>query len=141
MGITIRSKNFNADMGYGGFGNFRSKVATLAGETFGKHYQEVNKGVPLSDEEQDIFYKEYNVRTNELIEEKEITLEIADFCYQADFEGAIDQEQALQIYEKIKDYDDNFCYGYAGRSDCTMFSDLKNIFKDCAENGKEIRWR
>ncbi|WP_279146690.1 MULTISPECIES: hypothetical protein [Clostridium] len=75
-----------------------------------------------------------------MIEQNIITAEIADFCYQPDCGGTINQDQAKQIYEKIKDYDDNICYGYIGRSDCVMFIDLKNIFKDCAENGGIVEW-
>lgn len=140
MGITLRSKNFSADMGYGGFGRFRDKIAVLSSDEFGKHYGELNEAMFLFGEERDTFYKKHDAKTVKLIEANAITAEIANFCYQADCEGSIDQRQAKQIYEKIKDYDDDYCYGYAGRSDCAMFSDLKTIFKDCAENGKEIRW-
>lgn len=140
MGVTIESKNFNADMGYGGFNNFRSKVATLSDSEFGKHYAKLNNTMFLQGAEKESFFKEYDAKTNELIKTNIITVEIANFCYQSDCEGSIDQEQAKQIYEKIKDYDDNICYGYAGRADCAMFSDLKNIFKDCAENGDVVEW-
>ena len=141
MGVTIESKNFSADMGYGGFNRFRSKVAALSHVEFGKHYEESNNGTLLRGIERESFYKEYNAKTKELIQANIITVEIANFCYQADCEGSIHQEQAKQIYEKIKDYDDTIRYGYAGRSDCAMFSDLKNIFKDCADNGDTVEWR
>jgi hypothetical protein len=141
VGITLKSKNSSVDMGYGGFGRFRSKVANLSGEVFGEHYEELNKAMLLFEDERDAFYKNYNAKTDELIEANAITVEIANFCYQSDCEGSIDRQQAKQIYEKIKDYDDDVCYGYAGRSDCAMFSDLKNIFKDCTRNGKIIKWR
>ncbi|MGF7535016.1 hypothetical protein AAGG74_15205 [Bacillus mexicanus] len=140
MGITIRSKNFSADMGYGGFGRFRNKVATLYSLEFGKHYEELNRGMFLMKDERESFFKEYNKKTEELVKSNKITDEIANFCYQPDCDGSVDQNQAKQIYEKIKDYDDDICYGYAGRSDCAMFSDLKDIFKDCAENGEKIDW-
>jgi hypothetical protein len=141
MGITIESKNFSADMGFGGFNRFRNKVATLSNLEFGKHYTKLDSAMFLQGVERESFYKEYNAKTVELIKTNIITVEIANFCYQADCEGSIDQDQAKQIYEKIKDYDDNICYGYAGMSDCTMFSDLKNIFKDCTENGDTVDWR
>ncbi|PLS19374.1 hypothetical protein CVD28_02870 [Bacillus sp. M6-12] len=140
MGITIKSKNFSADIGYGGFGRFRKKVATLSNSEFGNHYEELDKAMFIYGE-RDAFYKTYNAKTDKLLEANVITVEIANFCYQSDCEGSIDQHQAKQIYEKIKDYNDDICYGYAGRSDCAMFSDLKNIFKDCAENGGSVKWR
>lgn len=141
MGITIKSKNFNADMGYGGFKRFRDKVASLSNAEFSKHYEELDKTMLLMEAERKSFYEKYNAKTKELIKADVITVEIANFCYQSDCEGSIDQDQAKQIYEKIKDYDDDIPYGYAGRPDCAMFSDLKNIFKDCAENGGEVKWR
>lgn len=141
MGITIESKNFSADMGYGGFKRFREKVAELCNSKFSKHYLKSNEGMFLfGDEERESFFEKYNAQTKNLIENGIITVEIANFCYQSDCEGSIVQDQAEQIYEKIKDYDDNICYGYSGRSDCAMFSDLKNIFKDCVDNGGTIEW-
>lgn len=140
MGVTIDSTNFSADMGYGGFSRFREKVATLSNLEFGKHYAELDKAMILQGAERDSFFKKYDEKTKELVKDNLITEEVANFCYQSDCEGSIDQEQAKEIYEKIKDYEDDNCYGYSGRSDCAMFSDLKNIFKDCAENGDTVDW-
>jgi hypothetical protein len=140
MGVTIDSTNFSADMGYGGFSRFREKVATLSNLEFGKHYAELDKAMILQGTERDSFFKKYDERTEELVKNNFITEEVANFCYQSDCEGSIDQEQAKEIYENIKDYEDDICYGYSGRKDCTMFSDLKNIFKDCAENGDSVDW-
>lgn len=140
LGITLKSENFSAVLGFGGFARFRSKVAILSSNEFGKHYERLNKRTFRNGEERNAFYNEYDAKTVKLIEANAITAEIANFCYQSDCEGSIDQRQAKQIYEKIKNYDDNFCYGYAGHPDCAMFSDLKRIIKDCAENGNKIEW-
>jgi len=140
MGITIYSKNFNADIGYNGFNKFRKKVAELSNPCFGKHYEELYNPMLIFDSQKDKYFKEYDEKTDKLIKNNIVTIEIADFCYQSDIEGKINRKQAKQIYEKIKDYDDDICYGYFGREDCTMFSDLKRIFKDCSENGGSIKW-
>ena len=141
MGITIKSKNFSADMGYVGFNRFRNKVAELSNKEFGKHYKDLESSIVIFNEkEREEYFQKYDAKTEKLVEKNLISEEIANFCYQSDCEGSIDQDQAKQIYEKIKDYDDNICYGYSGRSDCAMFSDLKNIFKDCAENGGTVDW-
>lgn len=141
MGITLHSKNHSVDMGYGGFFRFRSKVANLVNEEFGKHYEDVKKGSYLFNEkEREKFFAEYDAKTNKFIEDNIVSPEIANFCYQSDSEGSIDQRQAKAIYNIIKDYNDDICYGYAGRPDCAMFSDLKQIFKDGAETRKYIRW-
>lgn len=64
MGVTIESKNLSADMGYGGFGRFRSKVASLSNQEFGKHYSALDKALfSLDEEERDSFFKEYNAKT------------------------------------------------------------------------------
>ena len=140
MGVTMESKNLSADMGCGGFNKFRNKVAQLSHVEFGKHYSKLEDAMFLSGIERDQYFKKYDEKTKELIKENIVTVEIANFCYQSDCEGSINKDQAIQIYEKIKDYDDNICYGYAGRFDCAMFSDLKDIFKDCVENGGTIEW-
>lgn len=141
MGITIESKNLSADMGYGGFGRFRNKVAELTNPEFWKHYSNLKDGMYLMGEEREKFFNDYDSKTKRLIEDGVVTVEIANFCYQSDCEGSIDKEQATQIHNNIKDYDDNICYGYSGRPDCAMFSDLKNIFKDCADNDGGVKWR
>lgn len=141
MGITLGSKNLSVDLGYGGFRQFRKKVANLMGTEFGIHYEELDKGFFLYGEEASAFFEQYNAKTEQLIELKEVTPEIANFCYQSDCKGKIDRKQAKQIYKKIKKHDDNVAYGYVGRSDCAVFSDLKAIFKDCVINGGKIKWR
>lgn len=142
MGVTIGSKNYSCDLGYGGFGNFREKVAELASAEFGKHYSSLSEpGVMfLTGGERKKYFSVYNVKTQSLVDNGFVTDEIANFCYQSDCDGKIDKEQASQIYEKIKDYDDDICYGYAGRNDCAMFKDLKQIFKDCTDNGGCVEW-
>ena len=140
MGVTISSENFSADMGYNGFNRFRLKVAELYNPLFGEHYKSLDNSIFLSSKERDNYFKEYNRKTTQLIKSNIITVEIANFCYQSDVEGKINQSQAKQIYEKIKDYDDDICYGYSGKKDCAMFSDLKRIVKDCSDNGGYIEW-
>lgn len=140
MGITIESTNFSVDMGYGGFMRFRKKIAALSSPEFGEHYSKLDDAMLIFGDAQESFFKEYDAKTNEFINSNMVTVEIANFCYQSDCDGSIDQSQAKQLYEKIKDDTDDTAYGYIGRSDCAMLSDLKNIFKDCAENGGTVNW-
>ena len=140
MGVTIKSKNFSTDMGYGGFMNFRKRVAMLVSKNFGNHYAKLSEGMFLYGEERDEYFKIYDKETNNFVECSLVSAELANFCYQSDCDGEIDQSQAKKIYEVIKDYDDDFCYGYSGREDCAMFKDLKDIFKDCVDNGGTIIW-
>lgn len=140
MGITIKSKNFSKYVGYVGFEDFKTKVAELTNVEFGEHYKKLDDGILLWDGKMDDYFKEYDKITNELVGKNMVSVEIANFCYQPDCKGSIDQIQARQIYEVIKEYDDNVCYGYSEKINFTMFSDLKNIFRDCAENGDSIDW-
>lgn len=88
-------------------------------------------------EEKGWFFKEYDAKTEELVKQGEITEEVANFLYQTDCEGKIDRKQAKEIYELIKDCDDNMIFGYTGRSNCAKMSDLKKIFSDKTK----IEWR
>ena len=142
MGVTISSKNFSADLGYGGFNRFREKVAMLTSAEFGKHYAKLSDSICIfSEDDRKNFFKEYDAQTEEMVARNIVSVEIANFCFQPDCDGRIRRKQVKQIYEKIKDYDDTICYGYSGRSDCAMFKDLKNIIQDCAENGGVVEWR
>jgi len=108
------------------------------GYVISKVFSDIASGISF--EKRKEFFKKYNLETNKLVKDNIISSYIANFCYQSDCSGSINQDQAKEIYYKIKDYDDDICYGYLGRSDCAMFSDLKNIFKDCVENGDTIDW-
>lgn len=63
-----------------------------------------------------------------------------DFCLQSDCGGKIHYGACKEIYKHVKDYDDNVCYGYAGRPDCTMFKDFKNLLKECIDNKCDLIW-
>jgi hypothetical protein len=138
MGITISSKRHSCDMGYSGFGRFRNAVAEKVGKKFGEHYVSMDKPevMILHGSKREDFFKKYNSITDELIEQKEVTVEVANFLYQADCNGKIDGKQAKEIYSLIKECDDSISFGYSGRKDCATMSDLKNIFSD----GTKVEW-
>ena len=119
-------------MGYGGFKRFRDIVSFNVGEDFHNHY--ISMDTPevsmLSEEKSKEYFKVYNNKIQELIDKKKVTNEVAHFLYESDCEGKIDRKQAKQIYELIKDEDDNISLGYCGRFDCAKMSDMKNIFSD-----------
>lgn len=142
MGVTIRCKKTgtNYDLGYGGFANFREKVAELCSPEFGAHYAKLDEGFSLSGEERRKFYEDFDNGTLQLISDGKVSVKIVDFCLQSDCDGKIRYGACKVIYNAIKDYDDSICYGYAGRSDCTMFSDLKELFRECVENKSDLVW-
>ena len=132
MGITISSERFSCDMGYGGFGRFRNIVAEKLEPSFSYHYSLLSspKAMFSFGEERKKYFEKYDSDTKKIIENGEITVEVANFLYQSDCGGEIDRIQAKQIYELIKDCDDEIIFGYIGRRDCAKMSDMKKIFSD-----------
>lgn len=139
MGITISSKRHSCDMGYGGFGRFRNTVAQKVNDEFYQHYLSLSdsKVMFLSGKEREEYFEKYNATTNKYIEQGVVSIEVANFLYQSDCEGKIDRKQAKEIYELIKECDDDLSFGYSGRVDCAKMSDLKNIFSDRTK----VEWR
>lgn len=138
MGITISSKRFSCDMGYGGFGRFRDIVAKQLNNEFSEHYLETSMPnvMFLSGEKRDEYFKIYNAKTERLVDIGLVTDALANFLFQPDCDGSIDRKQAKQVYELIKDCDDNIAFGYIGRKDCAKMLDMKNIFSD----GTKVKW-
>ncbi|MEK5209130.1 hypothetical protein [Psychrobacillus sp. FSL H8-0510] len=139
MGITISSKRQSCDLGYGGFGRFRKAVAEKVSTEFHRHYLLLSdKSVMfLFGEERNEYFKKYDAITNEYVGKGMVTVEVANFLFQSDGGGKVDRKQAKQIYELIKECDDNISFGYSGRVDCATMADLKKIFSD----GTKVEWR
>lgn len=132
MGVTISSKRYSCDMGYGGFMRFRSTVASMVSAKFYKHYTEMDSVdvLLLYGDERKKYFEKYDLKTKELVENGEVTIEVANFLYQPDSNGSIDRRQAKQVFELIKNCEDDVAFGYIGRSDCAKMLDLKKIFSD-----------
>jgi hypothetical protein len=81
MGITISSKRHSCDMGYGGFGRFRNEVAEKVSKKFYEHYTSMDnpKVMFLCGDERTEFFKKYDAVTKELVEQGEVTIEVANF--------------------------------------------------------------
>lgn len=139
MGVTIKSKNFSIDIGCGGFLRLRTKIAELTAPDIFEHYKNLTDGMFKMGEDRNTFYEKYDKNTAEL-EEKYGKSDIFDFLYESDCDGKMDMQHCNSIYEVIKDYDDNICYGYAGRKDCAMFKDFKNVVKDGIDTEKGFEW-
>lgn len=142
MGITLYCKKTGTglDMGYIGFNRFRNKVAELYSEEFGNHYKELDTVSFVFDSERKAFFETYDKKTEQMIIDKKLNIKVADFCYQSDCSGKIRYGACKVIYNIIKDYDDDICYGYCGRPDCAMFSDLKALIKECYDNKSDLVW-
>lgn len=89
MGLTIKSKNYSIDMGYGGFRNLRIKIAELTGKEIGDHYKELSEGMFLVGSQKTEFFNNYNKKISELEEKFKIPGGILDFLYASDCSGKI----------------------------------------------------
>ncbi len=145
MGVTVECKKTrkSCDLGYGGFGLFREKVASLINEEFGTHYAKLStpKMMNVFSSNRAELFDEFNREADRLIKKHKISLRVVDFLWQPDCEGKSPPSACKTIYSAIKDYDDNICYGYAGQPDCTMFKDLKAVIKDCCDTNSYLIWR
>lgn len=141
MGLTINSKNHSIDLNYSGFYRLRKKVAELTEPDIYEHYKKLNDWRYVLISKSEGFSEEYDKKIVELDEKYDGKYsEILDFLYTSDCDGEADSEHCKSVYEIIKDYDDDICYGYCGRSDCAMFKDFKQLIKDGADTGMGIEW-
>lgn len=141
MGVTIDSKNCSIDLGHVGFRNLRTKVAELTAPDIYEHYRKLEQGMFLVGEMKDKFFKDYNAEIQKISEKHSGDKDyILDFLYASDCDGEMDTDHCKLIYEIIKDYDDNICYGYYGRPDCAMFKDFKELVKDCIDTNSPMEW-
>lgn len=140
MGVTIESKNCSIDMGCGGFNNLRTKVAELSAEDIGNHYKHLSDA-PLFGEFRKSFFIEYDRKITEISKSHNGEMDgILHFLYASDCEAKIPSDICRQIWEVIKDYDDDILYGYCGRPDCATFKDFKELVKDCIDNDCDMEW-
>lgn len=142
MGVTIWNQNRSVECGYGGFMNLRQKVADLTSPEIGTFYRKLDDAPSCTLERAEFFEqydKDLQALSNKLKKEPK-KLRILDFLYQSDCEGKAGVWTCRAIWDVIKDYDDNYYYGYVGRPDCMMWSDFKQIIQDCIETKTPLRW-
>lgn len=144
MGITIKCKKTESscDLGYNGFERFRRKVAHLLNEEFGEHYEKLGSYEMMFayGKERERLFENFDKETARLIKNYKLSKRILSFLFKPNSEGNCPPTACKAIYAIIKDYDDNICYGYAGRPNCAMFSTLKALFLECAEMKSYMEW-
>lgn len=142
MGVTIRSKNKSIDLGYIGFNRLRNKISELINVEIAEHYKNCEEGsLIFNEKKKEEFFIEYDKETKRLNKKYDYKYNyVLHFLYACDCEATIEVDVCKELYKIIKDYDDDICYGYSGRKDCTMFKDFKDLVKDCIDNNIEMEW-
>lgn len=141
MGVTINSKNKSIDLGYFGFKRLRTKVSELVNSEIAEHYKELEESSFLFGEKREEYFKKYDAETERLDKKYDYKYNSAlHFLYACDCEATMKVNICKELYEVIKDYDDNIQYGYTDRKDCTTFKDFKELVKDCIDNNEPMEW-
>lgn len=140
MGVTIESPNYSIDIGCGGFYRLRQKIADLSNPVLSYHYQKLFDGISFYGEDRENFFEKYNKKTEAIKEQYNIPDGIIDFLYLSDAGATLPVEECKELWNVIKNIEDDFCIGYVGRKDCAMFSDFKDIVLDCIENNIYMCW-
>ena len=143
MGVTIWNKNRSVECGYAGFINLKQTVADLTSPEIGAFYRKLFNAAPSCVLERAEFFEQYGEELkalNDRLKKEPKKLRILDFLYQSDCDGKVDVWTCRAIWDVVKDYDDDYCYGYAERPDCMMWSDFKQIVQDCIETKTPLRW-
>ena len=145
MGVSISCKKTGRtiDMGCGGFWNLRKKVSDLVGDEWAEHYrqlEEIERDYYFDSDARHKAYEKFDAKTLKLVSQKKVSVKIVDFLLQSDCGGSIRYGACKQILKVIGEYDDNICYGYAGRKDCAMFRDFKAILQDCVSTKSDLIW-
>ena len=142
MGVTIESKNKSIDMGYIGFRALRTTIAGLTELDIKKHYDDLTNGMHIfREEERKKFFQDYDEET-EIIDKKYDYKynKVLAFLYASDCNAELNVDVCKDLYEIIKDYNDDKVYGYSGREDCATFKDFKELVKDCIDNNSKMIW-
>lgn len=140
MGVNLENKNMSLVLPTSRFHAFRKVIAQQIHPDFGNFYNQADEGMFLTGEEEKKFWEAYDKRLVTVDEEFNISHPLLDFLYASDTEGNASVACCHEIYNLIKDYDDNLCYGYCARPNEPRFKDLKALIKDCIESNTELSW-
>lgn len=132
MGICLYNKEYEMDMGYFTFAQLRTVIAKLLNEEFGENYSLLRRCITKKD------FKENDKIANSLIAKYNLDEDVVNFLYQSDCNGKITYKTCRKIYKLIKDYDDNFMYGYVHSNH--SFNYFKEMIKNCVDKRRMLFW-
>ena len=141
MSITMNSKHYQIDFGYGSFLMLRKKVAELTNEEIGEHYKYLDKATTCHDRVK--FFEDYNKKIEELDDKFEGKYSgVLDFLYATDCSAKLSADVCANIYDIIKfhDKDDDLVIGYKPKKVPATFKDFKILIADCVGNNIGLEW-
>lgn len=134
MGITIGTSKINVDVTCSGFFRLRSKIAELYSKELGEHYAELSK------RNEEIDFEAHDRKTESLWEQyDEIGKAVIHFIYQSDCGGKLTPKESRLVLN-VMDFleDDHSNYSYVMRP--TFYEQIKEIFRESAQNKHVLRW-
>ena len=137
MGVTIFSKNYSVDIGYGGFARLRRTVAEQCPEEIRKHYLQLPDTSFSKPEQQ----KKYDDKTEELYKKYNDKYgKVINFLYAPVTEKTLGYDAAEQILGIIDGYEDYSVYCFMGENRLVMFSDFVRILRDSVSTKSGFGW-
>ena len=129
MGICLRNKDYQMDMGYGAFFRLRRTIANLYNKEFGSLY---NTLLNCND------YSTFESKVQTVINQYNLDEDIIDFLFQSDCEGKINYKTCRKILNICKDYETREMFGYVYSNH--SFAYFKAMLKDCVINRRNLYW-
>ena len=134
MGINLHNKEYSMNMGYGHFYLLRMNIAKLYDKDFAKLYESVCRAFF------DDTRKKYIDELNQYIADHNLEEDdIVEFLFMSDGEGKISSKTCKKLYNIVKDYNDDYMYGYTYANN--SFAYFKEMLYDCATKHRKLFWR
>lgn len=132
MGINLHNKDYSMDMGYGQFYMLRMTIAKVFDKDFAVLYENVCRTIfgPTQAEIDAL---------NEYIANHNLDNDIVEFLFMPDSDGKISSKTCRHLYKLVKDYNDDYRYGYIGANN--SFEYFKEMLHDCATKHRKLFWR
>lgn len=134
MGICLHTSDhkYAMDMGAGSFYSLRCVIANRLDTEFGNNYSNLTRCTRKSD------YEFHDKVANEILARKPLNEDVVRFLYMSDSSGKIPARTCKAIYELVKDYDDNYMYGYVYANH--TFKYFKEMIQYCIAHRRKLYW-
>lgn len=132
MGICLKNKEYQMDMGYLSFGFLRQTIATVYDDILGNLYERLYSSHSAKDRDLVID------KINEYLNFTNLDDDILEFLFSPDSEGKISYKVCRKLYKIVKSYDNNLRYGYVWANN--SFSYFKEMLYNCASKRRNLYW-